>query len=115
EDSKDQDNLYIEYRVITGGKTFRERLTGFNGEVAWSPDSKAFAVTQTEGGGGIGSRVYVFSVNANGLKKLNVSQPIEKNFGNPVRCEVPAPPNTAFVRWGSNSSTLWVAAEVVPV
>jgi hypothetical protein len=115
EDPKDPDGLHINYTVRIGGKTFKTKLLGFNGEVAWSPDSKAFAVTQTEGGGSLGSRVYAFFVDETELKKLDVSTPIERDFGTPVKCEVKVPPNTGFVHWGVDSSTLLVAAEVVPV
>jgi hypothetical protein len=115
QDPKDPDGLHINYTVQTAGKAFETKLLGFNGEVAWSPDSKAFAVTQTEGGGSIGSRVYVFYVEEDGLRKLDVSRPIENHFGTPVRCDVNVAPNTGFVRWGADSSTLLVAAEVVPV
>jgi hypothetical protein len=116
EDSHDPDGLHISYRVRFAGKTRTTELPGFNGEIAWSPDSKAFAVTQTEGGGGLGSRVYVFFVGEAGLTKLDVSEPIEKDFGNPVKCE-PASikPNTGFVRWGQDSSSLLAAAEIVNV
>jgi hypothetical protein len=114
EDSRDPDGLHVNYSVRFAGKTFRTKLLGWNGEVAWSPDSKAFAVTQTEGGGGLGSRVYVFLVGETELAKLDVSRPIEKDFGNPVKCEPPnTKPNTGFVRWGEDS--LLVAAEVVNV
>jgi len=98
-----------------GSKTVVTRLLGFNGEIAWSPDSEAFAVNQTEGGGGLGERVYVFSINSHGLQKLDISRVIERDFGHPVRCEVKTPPNTGFISWGSDASTLLVAAEVVPV
>ena len=114
-DTNDPDGLEIEYSVTFAGKTFTDRLPGFNGEVAWSPDSKAFAVTQTEGGGGLGSRVYVFYVDGTHMMKLDVSTPIEQDFGRPVKCEIPTPPNTGFISWKADSSVLLVAAEVVPV
>jgi len=115
EDSRDPNGVHISYTVTMVGKNFRTRLLGFNGEVAWSPDSKAFAVTQTEGGGSLGSRVYVFYPESGGLTKLEVSRPIELDFGHPVKCDIPIPPNTGFISWGADSSTLLVAAEVVPV
>jgi hypothetical protein len=113
--NKASDEFHISYGVHIAGKRFRTRLPGFNGEVAWSPDSKAFAVSETEGGGGIGARVYVFFVDADGLQKLDVSEPIEKDFGHPVQCEVKVPPNTGVVSWGSDSSTLYIAAQVIQV
>jgi hypothetical protein len=114
EDYKDPDGLHVHYRVDLGGKSFAANLLGFNGEVAWSPDSSAFAVTQTEGGGSLGSRVYVFYIDASGMRKLDVSRPIERDFGHPVKCEIAIPPNTGFISW-RDSRTLLVAAEVVPV
>ncbi len=109
------DEGHVRYSVRVAGKTFRAKLLGFNGEVTWSPDSKAFAVSETEGGGGIGARVYVFFVNADGLHKIDVSEAIEKDFGYPVRCDVKIRPNTGVVSWGIASSTLYVAAQVIPV
>src|SRR5260370_6122260 len=88
EDPKNQDELQIRYTVKFAGKTFQTKLVGFNGEVAWSTDSHAFAVTQTEGGGGLGSRVYVFYVDETGLRKPGGAFPLEDDFGNPVKCEV---------------------------
>lgn len=78
------DEVYMRYEVLDGKKRFGASLGGFNGEVAWAPDSKAFAVTQTEGGGGFGSRVYVFYVEKSSLCKIDVSFPVEKHFGRPV-------------------------------
>jgi hypothetical protein len=114
-DEGTSDDDYVSYSVRVARKTFRTKLPGFNGEVTWSPDSKAFAVSETEGGGGIGARVYVFFVDADGLHKMDVSEPIEKDFGYPVRCEAKIPPNTGVVSWGSDSSTLYVAAQVIRV
>ena len=99
--------------VGIGKKTFKIKLAGFNGEVAWSPDSKAFAVTLTEGGGGIGSNIYAFYVDKAGVAKVDVAASVLKDFGSPVQCDVPLAPNTAFVRWGADSSSIFVAAEVV--
>lgn len=114
EGSRNPDGIYMLYSVKVDGKSFKARLEGFDAEVAWSPDSQAFAVTETEGGGSLGSRVYVFYVTETGLRKLDVSRPIEQDFGNPVKCEIKIVPNTGFVSWQGNSQLL-VAAEVVPV
>jgi hypothetical protein len=105
----------LKFSVTDRGKRYWAELPGFDAEVTWSPDSSAFAVTQTEGGGGIGYRVYVFYVDANELRKVTVSPPIEKAFGTPTKCEVPVRPNTGFVTWLQGSERLLVAAEVVPV
>lgn len=113
QDAKDPDG-YISYRVTVGEKRFSARLSGFGTEVLWSPDSKAFAVNQTEGGGGIGQRAYVFYLEESGPRKVDVSAPIEKAFGSPVKCAVPVPPNTAMIQW-LDSTRILVVAEVVHV
>jgi len=115
QDSKDPDGSHISFTVSVAGKKFSARLLGFNAEVLWAQDSSAFAVTQTEGGGGVGYRVYVFYVGETGLKKVDVSRIVEKAFGTPVKCEVSVPPNTGFVDWVDGSDRILVAAEVIPV
>jgi len=40
------DGSHINYTVTMGRGTFKAKLAGFNGEIAWSPDSEAFAVTR---------------------------------------------------------------------
>jgi len=114
EDSRDPDGKHLAFAIEFGKKTFKFKLAGFNGEVAWAPDSKAFAVTLTESGAGIGSTVFVLYVDKAGIAKVDVSPPVVKDFGTPVQCDVPLDPNTAFVRWGADSSSIFVAAEVVP-
>lgn len=112
-DDKDPDG-YVSYHVTVGEKQFSERLSGWRTEVLWSPDSKAFAVNQTDGGGGIGQHAYIFYVEENGLRRVDVSPSVEKAFGSPVKCEVPVPPNTAIIQW-LDANRILVAAEVVPV
>lgn len=113
---EDAEEPEMVFTVTIAKRAYSARLPGFDAEVLWSPDSSAFAVNETEGGGGIGVRVYVFYVSEAGLKKVVVSGAIEKVFGTPVKCEVPVPPNTAFVDWlGGRADRLLVAAEVVPV
>ena len=55
DDPKTPDGWRMDLTVKSGGKIFKTSLLGFNGELAWSPDSKAFAVTLTTGGGSLGS------------------------------------------------------------
>lgn len=115
EDKKDADNSHLSFTVSVAGKKFSTMLLGFDTEVVWAQDSSAFAVTVTEGGGGIGNRAYVFYVGENGLKKVDVSRIVERAFGKPVKCDVQVPPNTGFVDWVGGSDRILVAAEVVPV
>jgi hypothetical protein len=113
QDEKDPDG-YITYDINAGNKHFTARLSGFRTEVLWSPDSNAFAVNQTEGGGGIGQRTYIFEVSQGRLRRIDASARVEKAFGFPVKCEAPAPPNTATIKW-LDSKRILVAAQVVPV
>jgi hypothetical protein len=113
QDDKDPEG-YVSFSLTVGEKHFSARLSGWRTEVLWSPDSKAFAVNQTEGGGSIGQQAYIFYVEENGLRRVDVSPPVEKAFGSPVKCEVPVPPNTAIIQW-LDSNRILVAAEVVPV
>lgn len=114
EDEKHTTGSYITYYWPGGGKQLTVRLDGFGTEVLWSPDSSAFAVNQTEGGGGIGQRAYIFYPEKNHLHKIDVSAPVEKVFGSPVKCEVRVPPNTAVLNW-LDSDRVLVVAEIVHV
>jgi hypothetical protein len=110
----DDDKSSVRYTVFVGNRRFSADLPGFNSEVSWSPDSSAFAVTETEGGGGIGYGAYIFRISEHGLQKMNLSPLVVKAFGSPVKCEVPVPPNVAFISW-LDSRRVLVAAEIVPV
>jgi hypothetical protein len=105
----------LRFTVNSDGKNFSSDLAGLDAEISWAPDSSAFAVTQSEGVGGVGIRVYIFYTGTEGLRKLAISPTVEKAFGTPVKCEVPTLPNTGFVTWLRGSQLILVAAEVVPV
>ncbi|HKF20195.1 MAG TPA: hypothetical protein VKE93_01425 [Candidatus Angelobacter sp.] len=112
---EDKGELYTTVIVRSGSQRFRTRLDGFRSEILWSPDSRAFAVNQTEGGGGFDQRTYVFYVEQGGLRKVDVSNPVDKAFGSPVRCDAPLlPPNTAILEWLDKTRVL-VVAEIVNV
>ena len=111
----DDDDLgSIRYTVTFGGKRLTAELPGFDAELSWSSDSAAFAVTETEVGGGIGYGAYIFRMTDGGLEEINLSPLVAKAFGSPAKCEVPVAPNVGFVGW-LDSRRVLVAAEVVPV
>lgn len=97
-----------------GKEQLKTRLDGFEAEILWAPGSRAFAVNETEGGGGFDQRAYVFMIEHTGLRKLDVSTPVEKAFSQPVKCELAIVPNTAILAW-LNPKRVLVAAEVVNV
>jgi len=111
---KDDGDGSIRYTVIVGGSRFSAQLPGFNAEISWSPDSLAFAVTETEGGGGIGYGAYILRIGKSGMQEINLSPVVAKAFGSPARCEVPVAPNIVFISW-LDSRRVLVVAEVVPV
>lgn len=115
EDDKDPDGVHVTFTVTVGAKQFQTQLLGFNSEVLWSPDSAAFAVTQTEGGGGFGYGAYVFFADENGVRKIDLSENIRKVFHTPGKCDSPVSPNFGVVDWLYGSDKILVAAEVVPV
>lgn len=115
EDTKDRGGAHIVFTVQFGKKQFSATLVGFNAEVLWSPNSKAFAVTQQQGGGGFDYLAYVFLVGENGLRKLNVSEPIRIAFRAPGKCQVKVHPNIAVVDWLYGSSRILIAGEVPSV
>ena len=110
----DPNGQQVQIKVAVAGKSFEADLSGWGAEIAWSPDSKAFFVTQTEGGGGIGIRAYVFYVESTGLSKLDVSHIVEERSGYPASCGGDLAPNVAAVAW-LGSHRLLMVAESVPV
>jgi hypothetical protein len=114
EDAKHPDGQYMSFLVRVGKKRFKARMDGWVAEILWAPDSSSFAVNETEGGGGFGQRAYIFYVEESGLRKLDVSRPVEKGFGYPGKCEVRVPPSSAVLAWLAPNRLL-VVAEVVNV
>ena len=115
EKSKAPEGVIARYTVHRGGDRFVAELDGWDAEILWSPDSSAFAVTQTEGGGGIGYRVYVFYLEQKGVQKVDVSRAVEASTGLSSHCDGGKfLPNTAVITW-LGPQRLLVAAETFPV
>jgi hypothetical protein len=115
EEPKDPNGFHVLLTVRTKEKIFHQHLSGWGSEISWSSDSKAFFVTQTEGGGGMGYRTYVFFVDENSVKKVDVSRPVELAHGYSKQCEIKIYPNVVAIAWLEGSSRLLLAAETVPV
>jgi len=114
-DLENPDETGLDFTVRASGKEFTTRLAGHDAEVLWSPDSAAFAVTQTAGGGGFGIRAYVFFVDSTGLQKIDISAPVARAFRVPGRCEIKVASNVGVIDWVRDSHRILVAAEVAPV
>lgn len=86
---------------------------GVNSELLWAPDSRAFAVT-TSDGGAIGLyRAIVVGTGRNGLQVTDLSPLIRSAFGHPVKCGWPEDPNVAVVQWQGGSQKVILAAEIM--
>ncbi len=87
-------------------------------EVLWAPDSKAFALTSSDGGW-VGSwSVVVYRVRGRDLEKVNIAEQAFAEFGKRTvartrDCEVEEP-NIGAVAWLDGSSRLLVLAEAPP-
>jgi hypothetical protein len=84
-----------------------------NSEIIWSPDSKAFAVTGSEGGANGQYQTAVFYASEAGIQKVSLTLLIERAFGHPVKCGWSESPNVAAIKWANGSSQLIVAAEII--
>lgn len=106
-----------EISVAVGAKSFPTAI-GYltDAEIAWSPDSLAFAETHTNGGAVGDFEVTIYHVFTSGLRYTVPTKYVEKNFMTwPVRCAGPREgPNLAFVKWGEDSRTVYLAAEILP-
>ncbi len=84
-----------------------------NAEVAWSPDSKAFFVTYSDGGNVGTYHVKVFYVTKSGLRVIEPIVSGRKLFA--PTCFDPEFANVGAIKWvGADSSRLLIAVEVPP-
>lgn len=105
-----------ELTVEAFGKKFEAGFTWSpDCEVAWSPDSRAFFATYTQGGA-VGQFVTkVFFVTPRGLRDIDPTKPLVADFmSRPHYCYWDEQPNLGSIMWIRGSSRLLVAAEVAP-
>ena len=83
-------------------------------ELAWSPDSSAFFITESDGGlvGTWDTRVYL--IEGNRVRRAYVSQEVAKRFKTTYKCREPEEPNIGGIRWIEGSQRLLLVAEVPP-
>jgi hypothetical protein len=86
---------------------------GIGAELLWSPDSKALAVTTSNGSSNGVYNLIIFQIEAAAVKKIDATPVIRKVFGHPVVCAYPEPPNVAAVAWVESSARLLVAAQIL--
>lgn len=86
---------------------------GVGSELLWAPNSRAFAVTTSDGGANGLYRAIVVAPGRGGLKVTDLSPLIRSAFGHPVKCGWPEYPNVAIVQWRDGSQKVIVAAEII--
>ncbi|MET4898808.1 hypothetical protein RN629_16960 [Sphingomonadaceae bacterium jetA1] len=86
---------------------------GVGSELLWAPNSRAFAVTTSDGGANGLYRTIVVAAGGGGLQVTDLSPLIRSAFGHPVKCGWPEDPNVAIVQWRDGSQKVIVAAEII--
>ncbi|MGZ3275421.1 MAG: hypothetical protein ACXU82_16150 [Caulobacteraceae bacterium] len=82
-------------------------------ELTWSPDSKAFFITGSDGGAVGDFHLLIVDRFADGLAMRDASKAIYSAFGHPVKCDAPEAPNVGGIKWLPGHRVL-VAAEILP-
>ncbi len=83
-------------------------------ELGWSPDSKAFFVTQSFGGSVGEYRVTVYLLEGGKIRGVDVSAEAVKEFEKHYKCVEPEEPNIGAAKWVDSSNSLLLVAEVPP-
>jgi hypothetical protein len=109
------DSHFYSYRIWASQKPHNYGIPhadSLDTEFGWSPDSGAFFMTYTDGGGVGRFHVLVFRFNQKGI---NMIEPIRdgSRLYKPV-CDEPELPNVGAIKWGPDSMTLSIAVEVPP-
>lgn len=84
-------------------------------EIGWSPTSAFFFVTYSDGGAVGTYHVSVYRISAAKIGKIDLTGAVRRDFQRHYpKCDSPEEPNIAGVAWSSDSTTLLVAAQVLP-
>ena len=89
-------------------------------EMAWCPDSRAFFLTQSDGGNVGGWFLNVYLMSDKYVKLIDITQQVKKDFMTRYKCVVPEDPtaneepNIAAIKWFNDSKELLLLAEVPP-
>lgn len=99
-----------------GGKRFPTNIGSLvNSEVQWSPDSKALAVTFSDGGdvGTYNSEIYW--IESDGFRVGDPAASVKTAYRSQrLVCFEPEPPNIGVITWLGSSQRILLAAEVPP-
>ncbi|MFB3813012.1 MAG: hypothetical protein ACE14L_02790 [Terriglobales bacterium] len=73
--------------AVVGPKRFSLRLDGRGVELLWSPDSRLLAVNLTNCCTGRDPELHLFDVSAGGVRKLDITPALTRDFGKDLRCQ----------------------------
>jgi hypothetical protein len=100
--------------VTSGGEQLTSSFdSSLDAEILWSPDSKAFSISGSSSSANGPYQTDVFFIDAGRLSSVHLTNLIRNEFGHPVRCGWPEPPNVASVKWLAPSQRLLVVAEIM--
>ncbi|MGR6329189.1 hypothetical protein ACU5AX_08995 [Sphingomonas sp. XXL09] len=85
---------------------------GVGSELLWSPTSRAFAVTTSDGGANGPFRVLIVAGDRRRLRTVDLAPLVHAAFGQPTLCGWPERPNVAVIRWRSETRLI-IVAEIV--
>jgi len=107
----------IKLNVVTNGKhLLGMEDAGVNtlAELQWSPNSKAFFVTESDGGAVGDWHVTVYLSESRRVRSVDVSKEVVQSFKKYYRCKEPEEPNIGAVKWLNGAHRLLLVAEVPP-
>jgi hypothetical protein len=104
-----------EFFITVDGKRIQLFAGHVDPEVLWSPDSKAFAETYSDGGAVGTFHAVIYYVEKDTLRAVEPTAEVTKEFlSHPRRCFDPEDPNIGAIKWMNDSSEILVAAETLP-
>lgn len=83
-------------------------------ELAWSPDSRAFFVTESYGGAVGDWHVFVYIIEKARVRSIYVTEEVVRRFKRHYACYEPEEPNVGAIKWVTDSKQLLLVAEVPP-
>ena len=100
--------------IISDGRLLFSVYVDTLAEVAWSPDSRAFFITESRGGNVGTFIVSVYTVENGIIRYFDVMQKAISEFKKHYMCYVPEVPNIGAVKWLGGSDKLLLMSEVPP-
>ncbi|MBI4525852.1 MAG: hypothetical protein HY695_18805 [Deltaproteobacteria bacterium] len=109
----DGTNLFV---VRGGNKLSGIEDEGFldPAELGWASDSKGFFVTWSDGGSVGWWQTFVYLVEKERVRRINVTKEVEREFKKHYKCTDSEDPNIGAIKWLKGSRNLLVVAEVPP-